>query len=692
MQRMRSRGLGRFFGGVLMPLLGVVAACCGGSHLATPTSNTTLAAGTARATSFPGAGCPLGAYSALSSQEMKQSMDGAISGCFRVAALSPGHYSVVVEAVQSPKAAASEKSLSAPRSTDVGPSVQLKLSPAEGGPGSLVEVTGLLSSPPSKKVGSVQLCWDGCERGLNYEGVPIKWVSPTEFSASMIIPAAPWFMGGGDRVAALASGDYRVSVECLTMTSGCGLAGSEGSGTFHLDAGSKITTWCVDTAGCARLTASPTAVLPGDVVKVTGYAPLQSIIGSSQPYQFELKIMPGVPPSEEVSYSRSPMGSTIILMGHGRFTVGIPPSLASLGKITPGAPASDGGLSISQNPANPGLVVWCSQGRIEVSGPNESQGISTEAAARELALLGYGLMGASAPRCSSVVLADGGSVGKIVLASFLVAPKSGAPPFVSVALQTFDGGATWKLVPAPFGAQTSGFAGFRYYGSSVEALFAPMPSKTSGTYDATGTPLVETLKSGQSNWVAGRLGCALRGPCVTFGSYIPGNCAMNGSTQSILYSNDQGVTWLRPSWPVQAQACWPGELVPISLRKELLISTGSQYFVRESVDGGASWRVIGIPPIPGATPGSGFSGSSAELQMLTNGSLLVTGQRGSRYQWYLLVPGSHNWCSPKGLPVGLQRSARFAPVRQVGDALYWIPPTNGSAAVLRSVPVASVKC
>ena len=689
---MRSRGIGRFFAAALMPLLGLVAAGCGGSHLATSTSNTTLVTGTARATSFAGAGCPLGAYSALSSQEMKQSMDGAISGCFRVAALSPGHYSVAIEAVLAPRTAASDKSFSAPSGTDAGPLVRLKLSPAEGGPGSLVEVTGLLSAPPQKKPASVQLCWDGCKSGLDYEGVPIRWVSPTEFSASMIIPAAPWLMSGGNRVAPLASGNYKVSVACVATISGCGLAGSEGSSTFHLDVGSKITTWCPGTAGCARLTASPTAVLPGDVVKVTGYAPLQSIIGSNQPYQFELKIAPGVPLSEEVSYSRSPKGGTTVLMGHGVFTVGTPPSWASLGKVTPGTTLSDGGLSISQNPANPGLVVWCSQGQIEVIGPNGSQGISTEAAVRELASLGYGLMGASAPRCGSVALADGGSVGKIVLASFLVAPNSGAPPFVSVALQTFDGGATWKLIPTPVGVQASGFAGFRYHGSSVQALFAPMTSKTSGVYDATGTPLVETLKSGQSSWVAGRLGCALRGSCVTFGSYIPGNCAMNGSTQSIFYSNDQGATWLRPSWPVQVQACWPSELLSISLRQELLVSSGSQYFVRESVDGGASWKDICIPPIPGASPGSGFSGSSAELQMLTNGSLLVTGQRGSRYQWYLLPPGSHNWCSLKGLPAGIQRSARFVPVRQVGDALYWIPPTNGSAAVLRSVPVASVKC
>lgn len=619
-------------------------------------------------------------------------MDGAISACFRVPALSPGHYSVAIEAVQSLKTAVVKKSLPAPSGTDVGLPVQLRLSPPEGGPGSLVEVTGVLSSPPSKKAGRVQLCWDGCETGLNYEGVPVKWVSPTEFSASMVVPAAPWFIGGSNQVAPLASGDYKISVECLTMIAGCGLGSSEGSTVFHLDVSSKITSWCSDTAGCAQLTASPTVVLPGDVVKVSGYAPLQSIIGSGQPYQFELKIMPGVPPSEEVSYSHSSKGGTTILIGHGTFTVGTPPSLASLGKITPGALVSDGGSSISQNPANPGQVVWCSGGQIEVSGPNENQSISTASAAREVESLGYGLMGASTPSCSSVVLADGGSVGKIVLASFLVAPKSGPPPFVSVALQTSDGGTTWKPVPVPAGAEASGFAGFRYYGSSLQALFAPAPSKTSGAYDVTGTPLVETLKSGQSTWVAGRLGCTSRGSCVTFGSYIPGNCAMNGSTQSILYSNDQGTSWLRPSWPVQVQACWPSELVPISLQKELLISSGSQYFVRESVDGGASWRVIGIPPVPGATPGSGFSGFGAEVQMLTNGSLLVTGQRGSQYQWYLLPPGSNNWCSLKGLPAGTQRSARYAPVRQVGDALYWIPPTNGSAAALRSVPVASVKC
>jgi len=520
----------------------------------------------------------------------------------------------------------------------------------------------------------------------------VKWVSPTRFIASIIVPAAPWLEIGKNTVMRLTSGKHKLSVTCLTLVSGCGFSGSEGSATFDLLDNNGSQSWCPDTAGCARLVTSPATALPGDVIKIDGFAPLQSIIGSDRPYQFELKVTPGIPPPDEVSFSPTSKGVATALIGHAVLTVGSPPPMAKLGKVVPGTPIFNGATPISENPANPGQIIWCNHGQIGISSLNGNQNISTSEAGKELVSLGYGLMGAVLPYCNSVALADGGRVGKIVLASFSVAVNLQASPFVNVALQTSDAGVSWTPIPTPAGARMSGFAGFRYRGSSVQALFAPDAGVPSINAPGRGAPLVEILKSGDISWVPGSFQCPSQGPCVTFGSYVPGNCAMNGSSQSILYSSDSGASWLQSSWPTQIQSCSPSELLPISIQDEVLISSGSQYFIRESTDGGSSWSVIGIPAIPGATPGLGFSGSGAEIQMLSNGSLLVTGQRGNHYGWDLLSPGSKNWCPIKGLPTGVQSSSKDVPVRQLGDRLYWITPANGSNAVLRSVRATSVKC
>ncbi len=690
---MRILGRGRNAMALLILLTALVLSSCGGPTGVGSSLKSTTTTQAAQYTSFTGAGCPVDSNPESAHQEISQSMNGAITACLRVGALSPGNYSVAIQAIGSAQGSQSVHSGSAgPASSGVGPPVELTLSPSFGKPGSKLEITGVISAPLARQASHAQICWDGCGTGLRYQGVPIKWVTSTKFTASIVVPAAPWMKIGEDKVTSLAGGSYKVSIACLTLARGCGLGGSEGSATYNLLTSSGSPTWCPSPTDCARLEPISGVALPGNVVKISGFAPLQSIIGSDHPYQFELKITPGIPPADEITFNPSSKGVVMALIGHASLTVGSPPAFATLGKVSPSAPIFDGAVPISENPANPGQIVWCSQGQIGISGLNGNQGISTSEAGKVLVSLGYGLMGAALPNCDSVALADGGSVGKIVLASFSVAPKFQAPPFVDVALQTADGGNHWTPVPAPAGAQMSGFAGFRYLGSSLQALFTSGSGATPTSGSSQSVPLVEMLKSGDTNWVPGTFQCPLQGPCVTFGPYVPGNCAMNGSLQSLLHSTDNGSSWAQPEWPTEVQSCWPSELVPISIQTELLISSSSQYFVRESVDGGSSWKVVSLPAIPGATPGLGFSGTGAEIQMLANGSLLATGERGNRDGWDLLNPGSSSWCPVKGLPAGVQSSSKYAPVRQLGDTLYWIPPSNGSNAILRSVRTASVKC
>ncbi|TAN30459.1 MAG: hypothetical protein EPN30_00950 [Actinomycetota bacterium] len=645
-------------------------------------------------TSFASAGCAKNGNSIGPDQEISQSMDGAISACIRIGALGPGNYSLAVDVIAPAKGALPAKQGVTVSSSTVEPAVQISLSPASGPPGSVLKVTGRLAAPLPRQVGHAELCWDGCESGLRYQGVALKWIKPTEFMSSIVVPGAPWFRSGENAVAPLASGDYAVSVECLSEVKGCGLGGSEGSATYHLNASPRSLPWCSSEDECARLSASPAITFPGDVIKVTGFAPLQSIIGSSQPFVFQLKITPGKAPAGELNFSSTAKGGSEILVGHAGIVVQAPPEVSTLGKVKPASIEFSGSSPITENPANPGEIVWCSRGKIGVSGLNSNESISTVAAGRELVGLGYGLVGGPVPQCDSVALADGGPAGKIVLASFLVDPNYQAPIFQSIALQTSDQGKHWTPVPAPLGAQIDGFAGFRYQGSSLQALFAPSAAKT-GAYvaDAGAIPLVEMLKAGDTSWQPGTLACPARGPCITYGSYLPGSCAQLPSLQTILYSLDSGGNWHKAAWPSQVQNCEANEIVAVSRQTELLFSSGSPYLVRESVDGGSSWRVLGVPPVPGVASDSLADGiDGAELQMLSNGSLLVTGGRANGFEWDLLSPGSKDWCPVEGLPAGVQSSSKNAFVYQVGNTLYWISASSSIPPKLHSIPLSALKC
>ncbi len=647
-------------------------------------------------TSFSSARCPKNAESTGPDQEIAQSMNGAIAGCLRIGAMGPGPYSIALEAIGSVKGTvAGGQGLSGPADSAAGPAVQLSLSPDSGPPGSILNVTGTLAAPMSRQVGHADLCWDGCGSGLQYQGVSLTWVDPTKFVSSIVVPAAPWFESGNNKVAPLASGGYKVSIECLTQVKGCGLGGSEGSAYYHLSVSPRSAPWCQNAAECAHLSASPALTYPGDIVKVTGFAPLQSIIGSSRPFVFQLKITSGKASANELTFSPTSKGVSKILMGHAGVTVQPPPAFATLGKVKPAMVEFSGSSQISENPANPGEIAWCDKGQIGVTGTNSNETISTVAAGEELIGMGYGLMGGTVPQCNSVALADGGAAGKIVLASFLVAPNFQAPPFVSIALQTSDLGKHWTPVPVPPGAKIDGFAGFRYQESSLQALFAP-GTEESGIYfpDAARVPLLETLKAGDATWqTGGTLACPPRGPCLTFGSYLPGNCAHMPGLQSILYSLDNGGNWHQPTWPAQVQNCSANELVAISSEAELLISSGSPYLIRESSDGGSTWRVLEAPPVPGATPASIANGiGGAELQMLPSGSLLVTGQRTNSYEWDLLPSGSKNWCPVAGLPAGTRSSSKNTTLSVVGNSLYWFAHSGSNSPKLLSISISSLKC
>lgn len=624
-------------------------------------------------------------------------MTGAISSCLRVSATPPGAYSIVLNEIVTAKGqAASAKGLPVPLGSAAGPKVKLNISPTSGKPGTRVSVTGILSAPLAKELTHANLCWDGCRKGLQYSGVALKWINPTTFETSLVIPGAPWVSADPVKISPLTSGSYPISIQCLCVIHGCGLGSSEGTATFHLSVPSGHNSWCRNSADCAYLTATPKTSLPGDVIKVTGYAPLLSVIGSDHPYVYQLKVNQGSPngPQVVIKNKSSVKGSiTYVDFGHAGLGIKAPPAFASLGKLDPLAITTAGLSPISSDPTSPGQIDWCSRGVVKVVGTNGSKTISTAPVDSLLKQLGFGLTGipGSPASCVAVSSIGAGSIPKVVVAAFTVAPTGTAPPIAEVALMTKNGGKTWASVPVPKGASMDGFGGFRYHGNSLEVLFRRHNSSSMSVSLYT-TPLVEATSDGGNSWSSVNLACPKRGPCVAFGLFTNGNCAASGSSQSVLYSTDKGQSWTEPSWPNIVRACSESQLVALPGGKELFVESESQYLLRLSSNGGRTWSDISVPSLGGMQPGYGFGRGGANLTMLPSGSLLVTGQHGKSHDWELLRPRASKWCRISGLAPGLQRSAIYGIMYVIGSKLWWLNASNNPVPSVNQINIGSIHC
>ncbi len=677
----------------------LVLSACGQTTPAAKIKTTITTPPIVQHTSYSGAGCSKGDFGNYGTS---QSMTGAISSCLRVGAVSSGLYSIVMNQIPISKGpAVAARGLKGPTGSTVGPPVNLSLSPSSGKPGTKVVVTGILSSPLSREITHGNLCWDSCRRGLQYSGVNLKWMNPTTFETTMVVPGAPWISADPVKISPLISGDYPISIQCLGVLKGCGLGGSEGSASFHLSVPKGSTPWCRTLPNCAFLSTSPGVAFPGDVIKVTGYAPLLSVIGSDHPFVFQLNVNPGAPKGREVKIETkanakgSIKGSiTDLYFGHAQLKVQPPPTFASLGKLNPTALVPGGLSQISSDPTNPGQVDWCSQGTINLVGPGGTKTISTAPVGALLKQLGFGLTGTpgSPANCMAVASNGAGVTPNVVAAAFSVAPQKYAPPVAEVALLTKNGGATWQPVPVPKGASMDGFGGFRYQGGSLEVLFrrdysAPMALSTYAN------PLVEATGDGGSSWGVQNLSCPKTGPCVTFGLFTDGNCAgAIGSNQALIYSTDNGQSWIQPSWPQIVRTCSQSQLAALPNGQELFVESESQYLLRLSSNGGKTWTDVSVPLLQGMQPGYGFGRGGANLLMLPEGSLLVTGQHGSSHNWELLQSRATKWCRVAGLPRGVQRSAIYGSVYVIGSKLWWLTASNNPAPSVNQLNISDLHC
>jgi hypothetical protein len=285
-------------------------------------------------------------------------------------------------------------------------------------------------------------------------------------------------------------------------------------------------------------------------------------------------------------------------------------------------------------------------------------------------------------------------------AGFPEAPNGVGPPLPLAGVYTTDSGATWHMVPVPKGSTYGDFVGFTADRVGVTALFA-----NSNTFaPSITTPMSisdEVTTNGATTWSPSTLGCPRVGPCVTFGPYTWGNCAMDGSPQALLVkapSSTGGATvrWESTSWVTTVNSCWSQQLAAASAHDVFLLDPSSQYTLLESKDSGATWIDVSLPPISGQ---SALGPSNSDSVVLApNGSLYAAAvnQSGTSQQLYRLMPKATAWCVvPKVFGSG--KSANWAgPLRVNSASLLWSQIVNhgpsNSVSVRHTVALSSLKC
>jgi len=596
-----------------------------------------------------------------------------------------GDYAIVLEQVVSPP-------------TDVAPvspampGLRVTASPASGPPGTTVTITGTLPVALSPRPDGVSLCWDGCPGGLSYTGETLRWLSSTTFQTTMVVPEAPWVTASPARVVPLESGTYTIGVQCLQEAHACGLGGAEATTSFQLDVpAADAPGWCRTADSCAQMTVSPAHALPGQDVTVTGFAPVASIGGDGQPYAFQLLEIPTPITGPTVQFqSLAKAGATRAFFGFGSLTVTASPTLASINTAGWRVQGTDGWQPITTNPATPSTTAWCTGGAIAIDAAGHTSTIPTKSAQRVLTAMGFPPQTGQSPAtltCDTLALLGSQTAGApAVVAGFGVEPPDQNPLFADVALITRDGGKTWTPLPTPPGVKADSFGGFRYQGDAVAALFSPTGEGSQGSYPA---PPVEISGDAGRTWRATKLACPTSGPCITFGSFQPGNCAKDGAYEPVIASSDGGHHWALTSLDPNLDACWPAQLLTEADGSEVFVDSSSTFTVQRSTDDGRTWHNIAVPPVPDRQVGDGYDGATIALP---DGPLLALGQDITR-PWMLLRPGATSWCDVRTPATINQNFLFYGDPRAIGDQLWWLTsPNDRTGATAQHIALAALTC
>ena len=643
-----------------------------------------------------------------------------ITACIPISASSTSFPATITQIPPTPSLPPTQPASPTPRETQpptpTPGGAWINLTPDSGPPGTLVQIEGYIpdvaNQPDAQKLESATACWGSCLTSLTEVDIPVKWSDsvPGQFQMTFTVPSVPWLGANGPEP--LVPGDYTVGVQCLgPVLQGCATLEAQAQTTFHLEGPTPST--CLPGNPCASITFDPPQGAPGTQVQIKGWAPLVEIISDQAlGYSLVMQIPGGDQQTIQPSQVQQSLDGTIT----GSFTVpqqiplqGVlssgPYSLA-LDPIRPGASQAGSppplvavtefqitgsmtwasfnlgkplwiqssadliNASLAVDPGNPQRLAYCAPGEIHLSqdGGKSWSTISTSAVATSADQGKYPLMNTgsnAAPACLSITL-DAVHPQSLFAVFETMNKTYGAPPVFFMGYVTNDGGEHWQLVPAPSEKLVEDFGGFWTDGQgTVQALFGA-PQEVA----------VEQTVDGGAAWTTATLKCPIEAPCIRWGP-APGSIPGMGSPlpQSLYISTDNGVTWTAPGPSVELRILGPHELVAFSQQDAALLSTGADFPIQITQDGGQTWQVVSLP----TDGGTGFS----SLQILPDGSLLSQNSDGNN--WLLLPPGSSQWCPLTGIqlpqtPTLLQPS---------GDNLWWLSPTDQEP---HSLPESVFKC
>jgi hypothetical protein len=628
----------------------LLLAACGSANKTTTSTTTTTMSEAPLTTSWTTSNC------SSVDASLQQSINGSISGCFRVPALNASSLVVSLQTVVSPSATVVTNPTTTIQTPVVG-ALTLSVSKGVVTPGEHLTVTGRYTTkgPPRGSDFDGVLCWDGCETGLQEEGSQPHWLSSTVFTMPFIVPGAPWFEGsiGRPSVHPLVSGDYSIGVECVVVSSGCANGPSDAQTTVRLVA--PASTRCQSIATCGSLTLGDARAQVGDVVRVSGWAPLQMII--ARPFGYNLSVLVASKQQQYGGIHFKSVGKDndnayIVTVDPTHLKVVSATTWSQLGPLHSLASTWSGAPTLNPLPGS-SLIAWCRPTGVTITGGASTLNVPIAGLASTLAGTDLKLWGAAkpVPVCTTAVLDP--RFPKTVYVGFEAAAHGEAPPVNMVGAYTTDDGAHWNRVPNPAGYTADDFAGFLTMGDRVEALFT-----TQYTYENSPIPTkpitVEEIGPDGIKWTTSTLSCPSTGPCATFGPYAPGNCAMNGSNQALLLASGEpragAVRWSTSTWVTTVNSCYSQQLVATSAHSLALLDPSSQYPLLTSTDSGRDWNYVQLPKLNGLNSNAINTWGKA-LVLDPNGSLFasISSSSGNQKKLFRLNPRATSWCQVPGV-------------------------------------------
>lgn len=561
----------------------------------------------------------------------------------------------------------------------------ITLSPSSGPPGTVLTIHGRVPgmTPAGHSIPNFTVCLGGCRAGFTEEGLPIAWTGPTTFVARFTIPRTVLLTPRGPLV--LRDGVYPIGVTCVAPGAARCLSSAEAKADFRLTDAPRATR-CVGADTCGYLHLSSTTVAPGQVLRVTGWAPLAPIIGHPFPYGLWLsRGKASVQVGETLQNMSGDLTGTFRVpaiapslgtVGPGRYTLslqyqfdGAPPAVwktkgirisrqghvypfetltlaprileiaasrtwGALGRIAVRSLQWSQPVPFVAGKSSHGAFAYCVPGGIETTadGGKSWRLLSTAAADASSRATPYPIWSGS---CQSVFLDP--SSPDTLYASFDAADgKYGAPPLFTVLYETRDGGRSWESVAPPSGYSQVDFGGIALepagHGrpASVVAVFGRIGSSPGGQgWPTTTVPSAIATTNGGRTWHPVSLSCPPLGPCVRFGA-LPGQQPDQGTAieQPLLRSTDGGRHWTALSSPggnlISPSAFGLSELAWLGGQEIAYVDAASQYPLRVSRDGGRTWQAVALPPPPGAGASIAEGASPYRvLMLLPDGHLLA---------------------------------------------------------------------